>query len=66
MEIEFLMRTTIHINGIVYDAPVIMEEIMSNPVGWKLKGLEFLMQLLDPSASPVKFHTSGTTGSPSM
>jgi o-succinylbenzoate---CoA ligase len=64
MEIEFLMRNSIHINGTLYDAPMIMEEIMRNPPPWKLKGLEFLMQLLDPSNSPVKFHTSGTTGTP--
>src|SRR5688572_8964062 len=58
------MRTSIHINGMVYDAPKIMEEIMNNPADWKLKGLEFLMQLLDPSDAPVRFHTSGTTGTP--
>jgi O-succinylbenzoic acid--CoA ligase len=58
------MNTSVHINGIVYDASTVMQEIMDHPPQWKLKGLEFLMQMLDPSESPVIFHTSGTTGIP--
>jgi O-succinylbenzoic acid--CoA ligase len=58
------MNNSIHINGVVYDAPRIMDEMMTDPPAWKLKGFEFLMQMLDPSNAPVKFHTSGTTGSP--
>lgn len=58
------MKTSIHINGTVYDAARIMEEMMNDPANWKMRGFEFLMQLLDPSDAPVRFHTSGTTGTP--
>jgi O-succinylbenzoic acid--CoA ligase len=57
-------RKGIDINGIKYDAPHVLKELISNPPTWKAKGLEFMIQLLDPSETPVKFHTSGTTGTP--
>lgn len=58
------MNNYFHINGIRYDAPRIMEEIITHPPDWKLKGLEFMIQMLDPSNAPVIFFTSGTTGTP--
>lgn len=58
------MNNYFHINGIRYDAPRIMEEIINHPPEWKLKGLEFMIQMLDPSNAPVSFFTSGTTGTP--
>ncbi len=58
------MNPYFHINGVQYDAPRIMEEIISHPPEWKLKGLEFMIQMLDPSHAPVHFYTSGTTGKP--
>jgi O-succinylbenzoic acid--CoA ligase len=57
-------RNFIHINGIKYDAIKVVEELISNKELWKIKGLEFLIQLMDASDIPVKFHTSGTTGVP--
>jgi O-succinylbenzoic acid--CoA ligase len=58
------MNTSVHINGTVYDAQKVMHELMDHPPQWKLRGLEFLMQMFDPSESPVIFHTSGTTSVP--
>ena len=65
MEIKFLMEQNhLHINELKYDAKRILEELIVGKPAWKIKGLEFLIQLLDPSEIPVKFNTSGTTGSP--
>lgn len=54
----------LYINGSKYDAKRILEELIIGKPAWKIKGLEFLIQLLDPSETLVKFNTSGTTGSP--
>lgn len=57
-------RNFVHINGIKYDAIKVVEELISTKELWKIKGWEFLIQLMDASDIPVKFHTSGTTGVP--
>ncbi len=54
----------LYINGLKYNAPQVMEEWISTPPVWKEKGWEFLIQLLDPSDTPIKFISSGTTGVP--
>jgi len=60
------MNNYFHINDTQYDAIRIMEEMISNPPEWKLKGLEFMIQMLDPSHASVNFFTSGTTGTPKL
>ena len=57
-------RSSLHINGTVYDAKRVVEEWISHPPVWKQKGWEFIIQLLDPSDTRIRFHTSGTTGPP--
>jgi O-succinylbenzoic acid--CoA ligase len=65
MEAEYIMKKNIlHINGIAYDAARTMERWMGEIPLWEEKGWEFLIQLLDPSNTPVQFITSGTTGTP--
>ena len=65
MENEFLMKGDyINISGLEYDAIKIMQELIGINETWKKSGLEFAIQLIDPSDAPVKFHTSGTTGEP--
>ena len=59
-----MQRSTIHINETEYDAVKVVEELISGKESWKIKGWEFLIQLLDASEFPIKFKTSGTTGNP--
>ncbi len=59
-----MQKKTLHINGLGYDAVTVLEGWIGEKPSWKTKGLEFLIQLMDPSETPVKFHTSGTTGDP--
>lgn len=52
----------IHINSVEYDAARVVEEMISDNEEWRVRGFEFLIQMLDGSEGPVKFKTSGTTG----
>jgi len=57
-------KLTLQINGTEYDAAKVVEEMVGGNELWKTKGFEFLIQLQDVSEFPIKFKTSGTTGTP--
>ena len=65
-----MKKSFIHINGIKYDYQEIFVMVLdllllkSSPPEWKVKGLLFISELLDPHVSSFQFNTSGTTGDP--
>lgn len=59
-----MQRDYLYINGEKYDSIKIVEELIASMPTWKVPGLEFLIQMLDPSEAAVRFNTSGTTGNP--
>lgn len=52
----------IHINGIKYGSQELIDELSNDPLAWKISGLRFALELLDPTITSFKFNTSGTTG----
>lgn len=59
-----MFASGIIINDESFTASGIMQWYMNNPDTYVKSGLDFIMQLMDPSPAPVAFITSGTTGEP--
>lgn len=59
-----MFHPEIHINHKMYNAAGIMNWHMDCKEDFVKPGLDFIMQLMDPSDAPVEFKTSGTTGFP--